>query len=114
MVHAAEKPADMVPGGRPSFKALFEELNRLGYIEGRNLQVLRFSAEGYQDRYAAVAREAAALQALFEDVAHVAHPTRQGLGHGVLQPLVMTSSLTASLRHLEKMGRRGSLCWRIH
>jgi putative ABC transport system substrate-binding protein len=36
---------------------LFEELKRLGYVEGTNLDVDRYSAEGRFDRYADLARE---------------------------------------------------------
>ena len=35
----------------------FEELKRLGYVEGMNLIVDRYSAEGKTDRYADLARE---------------------------------------------------------
>ena len=40
-------------GGNPGFRALFQELRRLGHVEGRNLVVERYSAEGGgQKRYA--------------------------------------------------------------
>jgi putative ABC transport system substrate-binding protein len=61
-VHAAEKVEDMTVNGRRSFKAYFGELNRLGYIEGRNLIVERYSAGGRADRYDDVAREIVASQ----------------------------------------------------
>jgi putative ABC transport system substrate-binding protein len=35
----------------PNWRALFGELRRLGYIEGQNLVVERYSAEGYPERY---------------------------------------------------------------
>jgi putative ABC transport system substrate-binding protein len=56
MVHASENPSNMTVTGRPSFKAFFNELERLGYVEGRNLEVLRVSGEGHQDQYAVVTR----------------------------------------------------------
>jgi putative ABC transport system substrate-binding protein len=61
-VHAAEKIEDMTVNGRRSIKAFFEELNRLGYIEGRNLVVERYSALGRPDRYAELARKVVASQ----------------------------------------------------
>jgi putative ABC transport system substrate-binding protein len=61
-VHAAEKVEDMTVNGRQSIKAFFEELNRLGYIEGRNLVVERYSALGRPDRYAELARKIVASQ----------------------------------------------------
>ncbi len=41
----------------PAYKAYFEELNRLGYIEGQNLIVERYSALGQPDRIGDLARE---------------------------------------------------------
>lgn len=58
MVHASEQPSSMTVNGRPSFKAFFEELERLGYVEGRNLEVLRLSGQGRQDEYQIVTRKA--------------------------------------------------------
>jgi putative ABC transport system substrate-binding protein len=42
---------------QPSYKAYFDELNRLGYIEGQNLIVERYSAFGQSSRIADAARE---------------------------------------------------------
>src|SRR5262249_10026552 len=51
------KPADMRIGGDPIFTILFEEMKRLGYVEGVNVVVDRYSAEGRSDRWAEIARE---------------------------------------------------------
>jgi len=51
----AVKVADM--GSDPNFGTFFEELKRLGYVEGTNLIVDRYSAEGKFDRYGDLARE---------------------------------------------------------
>ncbi len=51
----AVKVADI--GSDPNFLTFFEELKRLGYIEGTNLIIDRYSAEGKIDRYADLARE---------------------------------------------------------
>src|SRR5262245_6625336 len=40
---------------RPTFRAFFLELHRLGYVEGRNLVVDRYSADGQPDRYSDLA-----------------------------------------------------------
>jgi len=45
----------------PYYRAFFDELRRLGYIEGQNLIVERFSGEGRVDSYPEIARKAAAL-----------------------------------------------------
>src|SRR5262249_26746314 len=39
------------------FRAFFQELRRLGYVEGRNLIVERYSGEARTEHYAAVARD---------------------------------------------------------
>jgi putative ABC transport system substrate-binding protein len=43
--------------GIGNYKAFFEELRRLGYIEGRNLAVARYSGGGIPERYAELAQE---------------------------------------------------------
>jgi len=44
-------------GGGTAWRAFFGELRRLGYVEGKNLIVERYSAEGHHERYADLARE---------------------------------------------------------
>src|SRR5437667_8093345 len=44
-------------GGGSAWRAFFAELRRLGYVEGQNLIVERYSAEGHHERYADVVRE---------------------------------------------------------
>jgi len=41
------------------FQAFFEELRRLGYVEGENLSVNPYSGAGQPERYAELAREVA-------------------------------------------------------
>jgi putative ABC transport system substrate-binding protein len=43
--------------GQPQYRAFFEELSRLGYVEGQNLGVERYSGEGRPERYAELARD---------------------------------------------------------
>src|SRR5437773_98193 len=45
-------------GNYPSFVPFFKELRRLGYIEGKNLEVLRFSAGGDPALFDSTVREA--------------------------------------------------------
>jgi putative ABC transport system substrate-binding protein len=51
----------------PLYRALFKELRRLGYIEGQNLVVSRYTVEGHEERFAAIVHEAVAqkLDAIF-------------------------------------------------
>jgi len=52
VVHPSASIADMSEsGGFPTYAALFKELRRFGYIEGDNLVVTRYSAEGREDRF---------------------------------------------------------------
>jgi putative ABC transport system substrate-binding protein len=44
-------------GGGSAWRAFFSELRRLGYVEGENLIIERYSAEGHHERYANLARE---------------------------------------------------------
>jgi putative tryptophan/tyrosine transport system substrate-binding protein len=44
-------------GSDPTFRAIFEELRRLGYVEGRNLAVARYSGGGRTEHYAELAQE---------------------------------------------------------
>jgi putative ABC transport system substrate-binding protein len=43
-------------GGGTAWRAFFQELRRLGYVEGQNLIIERYSAEGHHERYADIAR----------------------------------------------------------
>jgi putative ABC transport system substrate-binding protein len=44
-------------GGGSAWRAFFGELRRLGYVEGANLIIERYSAEGHHERYADLVRE---------------------------------------------------------
>jgi putative tryptophan/tyrosine transport system substrate-binding protein len=44
-------------GSNPGFPALFKELRRLGYIEGVNLVVTRYSGEGREEHYPELCHE---------------------------------------------------------
>jgi putative ABC transport system substrate-binding protein len=44
-------------GDNPGYAAFFSELRRLGYVEGRNLIVDRYSGKGREERYAELGRE---------------------------------------------------------
>ena len=49
---------EMSETSRTVFHAFFKRLRQLGYIEGQNLSVARYSGEGRTDKFAALAREA--------------------------------------------------------
>src|SRR5713101_5013144 len=44
-------------GGGSAWRAFFAELRRLGYVEGQNLIIERYSAEGHHERYKDLGRE---------------------------------------------------------
>ena len=56
LVSAGTKTADMNNGNR-YFRAFFEELGRLGYPEGQDLLVERYSGEGRIDHFAELAQD---------------------------------------------------------
>jgi putative ABC transport system substrate-binding protein len=56
--HPVRPPEQLTPkGGYRPYQVYFEELNRLGYIEGQNLFVERHSALGHPDRIGELARQ---------------------------------------------------------
>src|SRR6516225_9837847 len=62
MLHPTMKPADMRVGGDPNYAIIFEEMKRLGYVEGINLVVDRYSAEGRFDRFPEIASDVVATR----------------------------------------------------
>jgi putative tryptophan/tyrosine transport system substrate-binding protein len=62
LAHPATKPEDMRIGDDPNYTVFFEEMKRLGYVEGVNLIVDRYSAEGRFDRFAEIAHEIVAAR----------------------------------------------------
>jgi len=92
-------------GGLPAFAALFKELRQLGYIEGENLRVERYSGKGRTENYAEVARDAVlshpdliftvttrmtqhfkATATTIPIVAFLADPVGSGLARSLAQP----------------------------
>jgi putative tryptophan/tyrosine transport system substrate-binding protein len=58
VVHPSVSIADMrESGGNSNYAALFKELRRLGYIEGVNLVVARYSGEGREERFPELCQE---------------------------------------------------------
>jgi len=58
IVHPSAAVADMNEASDyPAYPALFKELRRLGYVEGKNLIVDRYSGEGRQINFANLARD---------------------------------------------------------
>ena len=51
VLHPSIAVADMNEEGDPSFAAFFKELRRLGYVDGANLLVERWSGDGEVGRY---------------------------------------------------------------
>jgi putative tryptophan/tyrosine transport system substrate-binding protein len=62
-VHSGLPVAELTETSRTTWNAkFFAELRRLGLVEGANLAVERYSAEGSFDRYGAVAAQAIAAK----------------------------------------------------
>jgi putative ABC transport system substrate-binding protein len=61
IVHPSSSIVDMTEAGSsPYFPPFFKELRRLGYVEGQNLVVERFSGGGQPERYAGLVRDVVA------------------------------------------------------
>jgi putative tryptophan/tyrosine transport system substrate-binding protein len=58
IVHPSRKVGELTINGPIFYKVFFEELSRLGYVEGQNLAVDRYSGEGRPEHYAKLARDA--------------------------------------------------------
>jgi putative ABC transport system substrate-binding protein len=57
MVSTSDRVTDMVSGFNRSYRAFFNELSRLGFVEGKNLVVERYSGDGQPDRFTQLARD---------------------------------------------------------
>jgi putative ABC transport system substrate-binding protein len=55
--HPAIPTTLLTETGGSAWRFFFAELRRLGYVEGENLIIERYSAEGHHERYADLARE---------------------------------------------------------
>jgi putative ABC transport system substrate-binding protein len=62
IVDPAAAPRDISIGGNPGYAAFFEELKRLGYVEGGNLIVERYCLEGRYDRVPEIVHEVVAAR----------------------------------------------------
>jgi putative ABC transport system substrate-binding protein len=56
IVFPSAKVSDISVSGPSRYRVFFEELSRLGYVEGQNLKMERYSGEGQPERYAELAR----------------------------------------------------------
>ena len=56
IVFPSAKVSDISMSGPPRYRAFFEELSRLNYVEDQNIKVERYSGEGHPERYAELAR----------------------------------------------------------
>ena len=106
VVHPSRPTAMLTEdGGIPAFAAFFKELRQLGYIEGDNLLVERYSGEGRTEHYADLARNAVlshpdliftvsarmaqhfkATATTIPIVAYTADPVASGLARSLAQP----------------------------
>jgi putative ABC transport system substrate-binding protein len=77
VVHPSNPVSELTEtGSNPGYQLLFQELRRLGYVEGGNLVVERYSAEGRLDRFQELAREVVL--------------TRPDLIHATSNPLILS------------------------
>ncbi len=119
-------------GDLPAYRALFSELRKLRYVEGRNLIVERYSAEGRPERYPDLAREVArthpdvilaltnllvsSLQAATDTipiVGVVADPVQFGNVTSVARPDANFTAISVNVG-LEIWGKRCKFCRKLY
>jgi putative ABC transport system substrate-binding protein len=124
IVFPSAKVSEISMSGPPRYRAFFEELSRLGYVEGQNLGVERYSGGGQPERYAELVRDvvkthpdlivalAASLSLDFKMatttipvVAIVNEPTVLGLVPSIARPGGNITGVTISAG-LELVGKR--------
>jgi putative ABC transport system substrate-binding protein len=91
IVHPTTKPEDLSIGGDPDYTIILEEIKRLGYVEGVNLTVDRYSAEGRPER--------------FPEIAHQIVATRPDVIFALADPVVL--ALQAETRTIPIVGWTG-------
>ena len=62
MIDPSATPVDMSIRGNPGYTTFFEEMKRLGYVEGGNLTVERYCLEGRYDRVPEIVYEVVAAR----------------------------------------------------
>ena len=101
-VSASEPFADMnESSGDRGYRAFIEELRRLGYVEGRNLILERYSGEGRTEHYGELADDVARTK---PDLIFTVPPIAARLKSATIPIVVITSDpvevgLTTSLAH---------------
>jgi putative ABC transport system substrate-binding protein len=57
VVHPSHPLSDLTETGSPGYRAFFQRLRQLGYVEGQNLSVERYSGEGRTERFTELTAE---------------------------------------------------------
>jgi putative ABC transport system substrate-binding protein len=58
IAHASSPVSEIrIDGDNPGVNALFDELVRLGWVEGKNLEIIRFSANGRTEHFKQISEE---------------------------------------------------------
>jgi len=57
IVNPSAPVAELTETGNPRYVAFFKELRQLGYVEGQNIAIERYSGQGRTDHYAELVRE---------------------------------------------------------
>ena len=95
IAHASSPIADIrIDGDNPLVNVFFEELLKLGYVEGRNLEIVRFSANGHTDHFREIARERDHLDCRFlRERGIIGDPTVVDLNGAALRPTQCSKGL---------------------
>jgi putative tryptophan/tyrosine transport system substrate-binding protein len=91
IVHPTTKPEELSIGGDPDYSIILEDIKRRGYVEGVNLSVDRYSANGRPER--------------FSEIAHQIVATRPDVIFALADPVVL--ALQAETRTIPIVGWTG-------
>ena len=62
VVHPVDPVSELSEAGSPPMRAFFERLRQLGFAEGQNLEVKRYSGEGHSERFDGMVREVVSVK----------------------------------------------------
>lgn len=102
-------PAELISetGGDLGSRLLFGALRRLGYVEGRNLEIQRYSAGGYLDRLSPVARQV--VEGKPELIIAIGGPVAQAMVTATKTiPIIATFADPVNSGLVESLARPGS------
>ena len=105
IVTGAGKPESISEAGSAFWRAFFVELRKLGHLEGGDLVVQRYSAEGHPSRYLDLAQEVVSLSP--DIIFVIGNPLARAFRTLSTTPIVATMTDPLGNRDGQKLGPAG-------